>query len=190
MEISRRIFSVRKETKLNQADFGKRIGVTRSAICNYENGSRSVGEQVILSICREFNVNEAWLRTGEGNMFLKAPDTTAGQLTKEFGFDEFMQGIICEYLKLNEGQRKVVQNFIRNIAAEIPPEDNSVPVEPERQQNFTEDTRLASLAAKRPEEMTDAEIEAEVQEYRCQLLDEKEAAARSSASGESKRKQA
>jgi len=69
--IDHRIFDVRKKVGLNQADFGKRIGVTRSAICNYENGSRSVGEQVILAICREFNVSEAWLRTGKGDMLIQ-----------------------------------------------------------------------------------------------------------------------
>ena len=40
LEINHRIFDLRKEVGLNQFEFGKRIGVTRSAICNYENGSR------------------------------------------------------------------------------------------------------------------------------------------------------
>ena len=55
--------------KLSQEAFGARIGVTGATISRLESGDRAVTDQNILSICREFNVNEAWLRTGEGEMF-------------------------------------------------------------------------------------------------------------------------
>jgi len=61
-----RLYAVRKDKKLNQEEFGKKIGVTRSAICNYESGTRPIGEQVILAVCREFKVNELWMRHGIG----------------------------------------------------------------------------------------------------------------------------
>lgn len=54
--------------KLSQEAFGARIGVTGAAISRIESGDRSITEQVITAICREFQVDEHWLRTGEGQM--------------------------------------------------------------------------------------------------------------------------
>lgn len=64
-----RIKELRRVLKLNQTDFGSRVGVKGNTIGNYELGLRNPSEAVIFSICREFNVNETWLRSGNGNMF-------------------------------------------------------------------------------------------------------------------------
>lgn len=66
-----RIKAVRKELALNQTDFGSRIGVKQGTVAAYENGSRIPLDSVIVSICREFGVSEQWLRTGEGEMFVR-----------------------------------------------------------------------------------------------------------------------
>lgn len=64
-----RIRRLRETLGLNQTDFANKIGVQRSTVSNYEQGSRVPIDAVITSICREFNVNEVWLRTGDGDMF-------------------------------------------------------------------------------------------------------------------------
>lgn len=64
-----RIRTLRKELGLNQSDFGNKIGVKQGTVAGYESGARTPLDTVIASICREFNVNENWLRTGEGEMF-------------------------------------------------------------------------------------------------------------------------
>lgn len=56
--------------KMSQTEFGKRIGLSQNAIANVENGNNGASESAILNIVREFHVNETWLRTGEGEMFL------------------------------------------------------------------------------------------------------------------------
>lgn len=66
--MNNRIKIIRTSEKLNMEQFGNRLGVTRSAISRIEKGERNLTEQMILSICREFNINENWLRTGEGKM--------------------------------------------------------------------------------------------------------------------------
>ena len=66
-----RIKELRKNEKLTQAEFGKRIGVKGNTITTYENGSRVPSEAVIKSICRVFNVNEGWLRTGQGDPYVQ-----------------------------------------------------------------------------------------------------------------------
>lgn len=65
-----RIRMLRRHKDLTQQEFADRIGVKRGAIANYEIGRNEPTDAVISLICREFNVNEEWLRTGEGEMFI------------------------------------------------------------------------------------------------------------------------
>lgn len=67
--MNERIKQLRKELRLNQTDFGARVGVKGNTIGNYELALRNPSDAVIFSICREFNVNEDWLRNGTGEMF-------------------------------------------------------------------------------------------------------------------------
>lgn len=64
-----RIKLLRKETGLTQQEFADRLGVARNNIAGYETKKRSPSDAVISLICAKFNVNETWLRTGEGEMF-------------------------------------------------------------------------------------------------------------------------
>lgn len=70
MSEGERVRAIRKENNFTLERFGERIGLAPSSISDIENGRRSLTNQTILSICREFHVNETWLRTGEGEMFL------------------------------------------------------------------------------------------------------------------------
>lgn len=79
-----RIKKVRKELDLTQQDFANKIGISRGNIAAYEVGKNEPSDAVISLICREFNVNENWLRTGEGDMFLPTNRHTAiAKLTKQ-----------------------------------------------------------------------------------------------------------
>lgn len=64
-----RIKELRKALGLTQQEFSDKIGVKRNTIAQYESGRNSPIDAVISLICREFNVNEEWLRTGDGEMF-------------------------------------------------------------------------------------------------------------------------
>lgn len=73
MTENERVREVRRAKGLTMRQFGDKIGVGGSTISDIENGRRSLNRQNLLAICREFNVNEDWLRTGEGSMFVE-PD--------------------------------------------------------------------------------------------------------------------
>lgn len=81
-----RIKEIRKYHCLTQTQFGDRIGVKGNTITNYENNMRTPSDAVIMSICREFNVNETWLRTGKGEPFIKK--------TRAQEIDEFISDIM------------------------------------------------------------------------------------------------
>ena len=64
-----RIKALRNALGLNQTDFGAAVGVKQTTVAGYENGTRTPIDAVVSAICREFNVSETWLRTGDGPMF-------------------------------------------------------------------------------------------------------------------------
>lgn len=69
--MNERIIELRKSLNLSQTDFGKQIGISKSSISDIEIGRISISERTIISICSKFNVNEEWLKSGNGNMFLE-----------------------------------------------------------------------------------------------------------------------
>lgn len=68
--MNERLVMLRKELKLTQSEFAKKIQISRSHLSGIENGSKSFTERVVSDICREFDVNRTWLETGEGDMFI------------------------------------------------------------------------------------------------------------------------
>lgn len=71
MTENERVKEIRKNLNLTLEKFGEKVGVTKTAIFNIENGNRSVTEQMRKAICREFNVDYIWLTTGQNEMFVK-----------------------------------------------------------------------------------------------------------------------
>ena len=69
MSLAERIKKLRRGLDLTQQEFADRIGVKRNTVATYEMGRSSPSDSALSLICREFNVSEAWLRTGEGEMF-------------------------------------------------------------------------------------------------------------------------
>lgn len=111
--LEERLKELRKVLKLNQEKFGERIGLSGSAICNYENGTRTLMEQTIKSICREYNVNYLWFTTGEGEMFTDLPETIIDELAVEFDLDESEKDLVRDFVKLPKEQRKILMDFLR-----------------------------------------------------------------------------
>ena len=69
--MDKRLKELRKQLGLTQQEFAERLGIKRNAVTNYEVGRNEPADMVISLICREFNVSERWLRTGDGEPFIK-----------------------------------------------------------------------------------------------------------------------
>lgn len=69
--MNERIRKLRRHLDMTQQEFADKLGVKRGAIANYELGRNEPIDAVISLICREFNVNEEWLRNGTGEMFVE-----------------------------------------------------------------------------------------------------------------------
>ena len=107
MSINERIKDVRKMSGLSQTDFAERLGTTRGVITNLEGDKTSPNEPFIKLICREFNVSDAWLRTGDGEMRQK--------LTRNQEIAEFM-GVVMH--DPDDAPRKRFVSIISKLSAD------------------------------------------------------------------------
>lgn len=115
-EMETRIKYIRKQAGLTQTAFGEKIGVKGNTITNYENGLRNPTDAVILSICREFRVNEQWLRTGEGEPYVfPASDDYTEIVAKIDVKDPKARQAIIDYWNLTESDKELFWNFIERF---------------------------------------------------------------------------
>lgn len=116
MDIGKRIKMIRKELKLTQKDFGVRIGIASNTITGYETGVRLPSPQVIRSICREFNVNEEWLSTGEGEMFRSLEENAMAAIDRiMFGENELAKSVFKAFASLSEEEWQTVGKLIDQV---------------------------------------------------------------------------
>lgn len=152
-EINDRIKEVRKIKGLTMEQFGARIGLGKSAVNKIEKGINGTTDQTIQSICREFGVSEAWLRTGEGPMLDDTSDSILDRLAAEYHLDDRKRAILTAFLKLSPADQDAILRYVDGVAAE--------------------------LSAQQPDPL---DIDAEVEAYRRELLAQKKAEAAASAS--------
>lgn len=114
-----RIKDVRKYSKLSQDAFGKRLGITGASVSRLESGDRDPSDQTILSICREFDVNELWLRTGEGDMLRQR--SRYEELSGFFGGllkaePDFRHRLISVLSRLDADEWQMLERIARELA--------------------------------------------------------------------------
>ncbi|MEK5231972.1 helix-turn-helix transcriptional regulator [Lysinibacillus sp. FSL K6-0232] len=151
MNSNERIKELRKILSLNQEDFGERIGLTKSSVSNIEKGLRNVTEQHIRLLVNAFNVNENWLRTGEGEMFIKPATFSLDEYAQKNQLTELELDIIKSYMDLNKDVRQAILETA--------------------QQLFAKHAETAVTV----EESIEAEVDKELALIRQELIDEKKA---------------
>ena len=110
-----RIKKIRKELDLTQQKFAEKIGVKQNTVAQYEMGRNIPIDSVISLICREFNVNEQWLRDGTGEMFIE--QTRDKQIASFVGsiqasaYDSFKKRFISMLSALDESEWEVLEKM-------------------------------------------------------------------------------
>ena len=118
--MNERIKELRKILGLTSEKFGARLGVGKTAISGIETGRRNVTDQMFLSICREFNVNEEWLRTGSGDMFVELPpEDEYFKAATQLSDDPDVRSILISYWKQDDDGKKAIKKFISDFVCEI-----------------------------------------------------------------------
>lgn len=119
LTLGERIKMVRRREDLTQQEFGKRIGIKPNSISLIESGNRNASEQVILSICREFDINDEWLRTGKGEMSVPAPTDALGALVEERHLTLRDRIVIEKFLNLKPELRDGLLDYFCDVAAAL-----------------------------------------------------------------------
>lgn len=121
-----RLRQLRKALDITQQEFADRIGIKRNSYANYETGRNTPIDAIILSICREFNVNEEWLRTGEGEIFEELTEqqkilkyTALLFKDKDSAIANAIQTLIVTYEQLDDASKatleKIALQYINNL---------------------------------------------------------------------------
>ena len=128
--MNERIKELRDALGITLEEFGSRLGVTRTAISRLERGNRGVTDQMAISICREFGVNEQWLRTGDGEMFEQTRASVLDRLSMEYDLSREQRSVIEAFLDLDPQERDVILKYVHNVvdrSAESAAQSTAIP---------------------------------------------------------------
>ena len=114
--MNKRIRQIRLDLGLSQEEFGRRLGITKSAVSRIENSSNGASGQTVKSICREFSIDYAWLTTGQGEMFAENDD----QITKLVdtvlaGENEFARAIFRGFAQFSAEDWQQLHGLIKKF---------------------------------------------------------------------------
>lgn len=113
-----RIKSLRQNLKMTQQEFADKLHIKRGAVANYEVGRNIPTDSVVALICKEFDVSETWLRTGEGTMFV--PQTPDAQIAAYVastlkGSNEFKKAVLSLLLSRSDEELAVIERAYRDL---------------------------------------------------------------------------
>lgn len=125
-----RIREVREHFGLSMEKFGSRIGIGKASISLLESGKNNPSVQTITLICREFGVNEQWLRTGEGEMLEQTRASVLDRLSTEYDLSREQRSVIEAFLDLDPQERDVILKYVHNVfdrSAESAAQSTAIP---------------------------------------------------------------
>lgn len=70
-EIAERITKVIKDKAKTKTEFAEKLNISQSFVSRLASGEKEPSDRTIADICREFDVNEDWLRTGQGDPYVQ-----------------------------------------------------------------------------------------------------------------------
>lgn len=156
MTINQRIKIFRKSLHLSQEEFGKRIGLKKSAASWIEKEGSTITDANIRLICTTFGVSERWLREGAGDMHAQTRDDYVREFAERCGLGDTFVRIMNSFLSIDEADRAAAYRVIAKVAADL--------------MDGTADAEAARTAS----------IDAKVAAYRAELIAEQEKSSSSS----------
>lgn len=126
-EINIRFKEMRKKLNLSQKQLGDSLGLSDSGISSIEKGTRNVTDKHIKLLVATFNINEEWLKTGEGTMQLQTDESIIEELANEYHMSDKQKKIIETFARMDESKREIIaQAFFSFIDALAENNNNDV----------------------------------------------------------------
>ena len=117
--IGERIKQLRKELGMTQAVFAERIGIRQNSVAVIEMGKNMPSDQTVAFICREFRVNEEWLRTGAGEVFIPSPETVVDKLAEDYRLCPEARAMVAQFITLDPEAQLAVFKYMCAVVDEI-----------------------------------------------------------------------
>lgn len=122
--MNQRIKEVRRSLGLSQEEFGRRLGITKSAVSRIESSSNGASGQTVKSICREFSIDYAWLTTGQGEMFAENDDQIIKLIdTVLAGENEFARAIFRGFAQFSAEDWQQLHGLIKKFLGGMNPDE-------------------------------------------------------------------
>jgi len=118
-EINERIKTVVSDSGLTKTAFAERLNITQAYVSALCLGKKTPSDRTIIDICREFDVNETWLRTGAGKMFVQPSSFSLDRFAKEHGCTELEFEIMKAYFELDSEVRLTLVNHFKERLASV-----------------------------------------------------------------------
>jgi len=117
MEIKERLKKIRKHLHLTQQEFADKLGIKRNTVATYETGKSNPSDSAIALICKEFNINQEWLRNGTGDMFKATPSDALQQLAYSYQLSETDCVVVEKFINMRPESRKALFHYMKEISA-------------------------------------------------------------------------
>lgn len=128
-----RIRKLRRILDLTQEKFAERIGIKRNTVATYESGRNEPVDSVVALICREFHVNEEWLRNGIGEMFTQDSEDEIQALTEKYSLSAADRILIEKFVSLKADTRNAILEFMTDVVASLQePDYSDIPDSPDK----------------------------------------------------------
>lgn len=111
--MNNRIKKLRKELDLTQQKFGAAISVKGNTVAQWESGRNDPPDSSITFICREFNVNEEWLRNGTGEMFVEKNTFSLDEYAQSNNLSDVEISIIRGFIELDPSVRNAIYDVFK-----------------------------------------------------------------------------
>ena len=118
--MNKRLKELRKALNMTQTEFAERLGAKQSTIATYEIGRNVPSDPIVHSICVAFNVNETWLRTGEGEMFVAPSEFSLDEYARAHKLTDTEYYILRSLISMDPKTRKAICDIFFSAANHIP----------------------------------------------------------------------
>ena len=111
-----RIKRVRIDQKLNQTEFGARLGVGRSVIANIEIGRVNARAVLIRHMCEVFGVDPEWVYTGQGDMYMNGDEAVLEPVCEKYGLTAADKRLLLAYVRLPQSERQALLRLLEAMS--------------------------------------------------------------------------
>ena len=120
--INHRISDCIRVLGITKTEFAERLNISQPFVSQLTNGSSLPSDRTVADICREFNVSEVWLRTGEGDMLIRLPEDAEFDLMMtqiQESDDSLIKAILRAYWNLPDEKKAAIRDLVDGIISNL-----------------------------------------------------------------------